>query len=182
MTSQMVAVFGSSAARPGEPDFESAVRLGALLASAGYGVVNGGYAGLMEAVSIGASRVGGEVLGITAPDLFPDRPGGNAYLTTELQAASLTERIHELVQRSCAAVVLPGSIGTLTELAVYWNEAFIANLRGAPERPVVTVGAKWQAIIPYLVDELATRPDLVHLARTVDEAYEFVHARLASTP
>lgn len=179
MPGHTVAVFGSSASLPGQPEFEDAVRLGGLLAQSGYGVINGGYAGLMEAVSIGAAQAGGTVFGVTVPSLFPSREGGNSSLTDEIPTATLTERIHELVERSSAAIALPGSIGTLTELAVYWNDAYIAGLRGAPERPVVTVGPTWRTVIRHLVQELHTRDDLVTVVDTVDEAHAFVDQRLS---
>ncbi|HDH03780.1 MAG TPA: DNA-binding protein [Actinobacteria bacterium] len=179
MSSNTVAVFGSSTSQPGQPDFEDAVRLGEMLARSGHGVINGGYAGLMEAVSIGAARAGGTVAGVTVPALFPSRPGGNSSLSEEIPTATLTERIHELVQRSSAAIALPGSIGTLTELAVYWNDAYIAGLNGAPERPVVTVGRSWRKVVEYLISELDTRDDLVTMVDTVDEAHAFVDQHLA---
>lgn len=177
--SHTIAVFGSSESQPGDADFDDAVRLGGLLASAGYSVINGGYAGLMEAVSIGAAGAGGTVFGVTVPELFPMRQGGNSSLTDEIPTATLTERIHELVVRSSAAIALPGSIGTLTELAVYWNDAYISALRGAPERPIVTVGQRWRTIVPYLVKELHTRADLVATVDTVEQAHAFVSERLA---
>jgi uncharacterized protein (TIGR00725 family) len=176
--SHTIAVFGSSGSQPGEPDFDDAIRLGGLLVDQGFSIINGGYAGLMEAVSIGASRAGGTVYGVTVPQLFPTRPGGNTSLTDEIQTATLTERIHELVQRSSAAIALPGSIGTLTEITVYWNDAYIAALRGAPERPLVTVGPRWRSIVPYLVRELDTRDDLVTTVDTIEQAHSFVTSRL----
>lgn len=49
-----VVVFGSSLVKEGSREFAEAELLGSLLAGSGYGVVNGGYCGTMEAVSKGA--------------------------------------------------------------------------------------------------------------------------------
>ena len=50
----VVAVFGASVSLPGDQLYEQGVRCGRLLAEAGFGVATGGYAGVMEAVSLGA--------------------------------------------------------------------------------------------------------------------------------
>ena len=54
-TPRLVAVFGSADSKDGDPRYESARRVGTLLVAAGYGVVTGGYGGVMEAVSRGAA-------------------------------------------------------------------------------------------------------------------------------
>ena len=98
----IVAVFGSSQSQPGDSDYESAVELGGHLARLGYGVTNGGYGGLMEAVSKGATDEGGRAIGVVAPVLFPGRSSGNRFLTAEIAAKSLTERIHTMSEMSAA--------------------------------------------------------------------------------
>ena len=173
----IVAVFGASASRPGDGHYEDGERCGRLLAEAGFGVVTGGYGGLMEAVSKGAASVDGHVLGVTAPALFPERPGGNEFLTEEWRAAHLMERIHELTEVSVASIALHGSIGTLTELAAAWNLAFIGRRAGSEPKPVITVGERWAHLVPLLAERLQTEADLVIVAATVDEAVAEVVAR-----
>ncbi|NIA25497.1 MAG: DNA-binding protein, partial [Gammaproteobacteria bacterium] len=84
-----IAVIGSSRTPPDHPDYRDAQRLGRLLAEAGFTVASGGYGGLMEAVSQGARSVGGPVVGVTAPDVFPGRAGVNEYVTDEQPAETL---------------------------------------------------------------------------------------------
>ena len=148
--SPVIAVFGSSAGRPGEPGYEEARSCGRLLAEAGYAVATGGYAGTMEACSRGAAAAGGRVIGVTAPGAFPGRSGANAWVGEEWPAATITERIHHILSISAACITLDGSIGTLTELLVAWNIAFIAGLAGAPAKPVIAVGPSWAALVPEL--------------------------------
>jgi uncharacterized protein (TIGR00725 family) len=174
----VVAVFVASAPRPGEPDYEAGVRCGRLLAEAGFAVATGGYGGLMEAVSLGARQAGGRVIGVTVPDVFPDRPGGNEHLTEETRAASLLERIHEMVEVSVASISLPGSLGTATELIVAWNLAFVARFAGTDPKPVIAVGEQWRRIVPLLTTELETDGSLVTLVGTVDEAVQAVASTL----
>ena len=172
----VVAVFGASSPVAGDPAYDDGVRCGRLLAEAGFAVATGGYAGLMEAVSLGASEVGGHVIGVTVPDVFPDRSGGNAHLTEETRTASLLERIHEMVDLSIASIALPGSLGTATELLVAWNLAYVARFADAAPKPVVAVGHQWRRLVPLLTDELETDGSLVTVVDTVEEAVQAVSA------
>lgn len=49
-----VVIFGASTVNEGSTAYNEAESLGSLLALNGYGIVNGGYSGTMEAVSKGA--------------------------------------------------------------------------------------------------------------------------------
>ncbi len=182
MTQPHVAVFGSSQAQPGDPSYVSTFRLGALLAAEGVAVLNGGYAGLMEAVSRGASESGGHVIGITAPPVFPGRTGANEWISEERAHPTLTERIHDIVTLADATITVAGSLGTLTELLVAWNTAFVARFSGATPKPVIAVGAPWNASIPQLAEELKTDGSLVTTVETIEEAVDRLVRQLGLTP
>lgn len=122
---RLVAVFVSSRARPGEALYERARSFGQVIAEEGFGVANGGYQGGMEAVSRGAKERGGFVVGVTAPSLFPERTGANPYLDLEIRARSLLERLEKLFALADAFLVLPGGVGTLTELLLAWNHLYL---------------------------------------------------------
>lgn len=177
---QTIAVFGGSAAEPGQPAYEESMILGRLLAESGMTILNGGYGGVMEAVSKGAAEAGGTVVGVTSPSLFPGRSGGNRWLTTERPQATLTERIHDLISLSDASISMPGSLGTLTELTVAWNDAYIAGLRNSSPKPVIAVGEPWRTIIPQLTTGLETKGDFVTLVDTVAQAHSALLAALPS--
>ena len=83
-----IAVFGSSEPREGEPSYEQARLLGRLLAQRGYAVINGGYGGVMEAVSRGASEAGGLAIGV-ACDVFAGRRP-NRYLGRVIRCGPLS--------------------------------------------------------------------------------------------
>lgn len=176
--SPVVAVFGSSGTAPGTPEWLAAERCGRLLAGAGFTTATGGYGGVMEAVSKGAAEAGGFVIGVTAPAVFPGRSGANPHVHDERPAASLTERIDEMVRLADAAIALPGSIGTLTELLVVWNVAFVCRFNGATPQPIVAVGEPWRTLVETIASGLATDAALVTCVSSVDEAVEEVSARL----
>jgi len=173
-----IAVFGSSRGHPGEADYEAAVRCGTLLAGAGYSVATGGYGGLMEGASRGAAAAGGHVVGVTAPTLFPSRPGANRFVVEERPALTLTGRIGDLVESSAGVIALPGSIGTYTELLVAWNAAFIAALGAGRPRPVVAVGPVWSEMVAAVARRLSTDPALVTCVDDVETAVAAIRERV----
>jgi uncharacterized protein (TIGR00730 family) len=170
----VVAVIGSSQTKPDEADYQDAVRLGRALATAGLTVASGGYGGLMEAVSEGAAEVGGSVIGVTAPRVFPGRTGVNRFVTDERPANTLTERIHQLIHHSDAVVALPGSIGTLTELMSAWNLAFVARFSGQAPKPIVAVGPLWAELVPLLAGRLSTDETLVRCVDSVEGVTDLI--------
>jgi predicted Rossmann-fold nucleotide-binding protein len=94
----------------------------------------------MEAMSLGAHEVGGHVVGVTAPSVFPNRAGANGYISTETPAASLIERMVLLADGSSAAIALWGSLGTATELIVTGNFARVAHFTDHEPKPIIAVG------------------------------------------
>lgn len=175
-----VAVFGASGTAPGTDDWDAAERCGRLLAESGFVVVTGGYGGTMQAASSGAAAAGGRVVGVTAPTIFPGRIGANPFVTEERPAPSLTERIHDMMAMAAAAIALPGSIGTFTELMVAWNVAFVARFNGATPAPVVAVGDIWRELIDIAVTRLETDGSLVRCVPDVDAAVAAIVERLGS--
>jgi uncharacterized protein (TIGR00730 family) len=136
-----VTVFGGS--RPTPEDYEQALHLGRLLGGSGYIVLTGGYIGVMEAVSRGASEAGGHVIGVTCDEIEAWRPiSANAWVKEERRFARLRERLFALIEGCDAAIALPGGPGTLTEIAEMWNHLLIGALS---PRPLILVGDGWRA-------------------------------------
>jgi uncharacterized protein (TIGR00730 family) len=179
MATRTVAVIGASQTPTDHPDYLAATRLGRLLAEAGFTVATGGYGGLMEAVSAGAAQAGGAVVGVTAPTVFPSRPGANQYVTEERPSPGVSDRIRDLVETADAVIALPGSIGTFAELIMAWNLASVAPFSGRQPKPVVAVGSVWSHLVPVLADRLDTDGGLVQCVATVDEAADLVISHLS---
>lgn len=158
----VVAVFGSSTTQRDEPAWRVASDLGERLARAGFAVMNGGYAGSMEAVSEGAARAGGPVIGVTT-GLFNHRPA-NPHLTHREDTTTLLERLDYLVHVASAFVVLEGSVGTMAELFLTWN---LLAVEGRPQAPLICLGGPYEAFM-----KAVTAPGLVvpDLARFIEVA------------
>ena len=161
-TRPIVAVFGSSTTRRDEPAWAVADEVGAGLAAAGFAVMNGGYQGSMEAVSEGARRGGGEVIGVTTA-LFNHRPA-NPHLTHREDTSTLLERLDYLVHVASGFIVLEGSIGTLAELFLAWN---LLAVEGRPAAPLVCLGAPWEGFIRDLARPGLVVPDMLRFVEVV---------------
>ena len=119
--------------------------LGGLLAQRGHTVLTGGYIGVMEAVSRGASEAGGHVIGVTCEDIEAWRGvKANAWVKEERRKKTLLERIHAIIEGCDAAIAMPGGLGTLAEISVMWNLMVVESL---PRRPLILVGSGWQSTL-----------------------------------
>ena len=112
MPRRYVAVCGASQATPSELD--AAREVGKLLAREGAVVINGGFGGVMSAVSEGAASEGGTVIGIL-PET--DRAGANEHLTLSLPTGLGQARNAVIVTAADSVIAIGGGWGTLSEIA-----------------------------------------------------------------
>ncbi len=144
----IVTVFGASRVPPESQEYESALELGRLLASAGFTVCNGGFGGTMEAAAKGASQAGGHTIGVTV-GMFGGK--ANKWIKEEIARASLVERLQKLIELGEAYVILRGGTGTLLELAAVWE---FVNKGIMESKPIIVLGSFWNPVIGTLKDEL----------------------------
>lgn len=153
-----IAVYGGASPKSGEPAYEEARQLGFLLGKAGHTVMTGGYIGVMEAASRGANEAGAHVIGSTCTQLEEWRNvKANAWVKEEWRYPTLRERMYALIDGCDAAIMMPGGVGTLAELAVMWNEEII-SLKSP--RMMILVGKGWQKTIAIFLEEFG---DYLHL-------------------
>jgi uncharacterized protein (TIGR00725 family) len=184
MGQKIVTVFGSSRLQRGDADYEEARNLGRVLAQHGFAVCTGGYGGVMEAASQGAKEAAGKTYGVTAG--FFTR-SANEWVDVEVRKKTWEERLFELIELGDAFVACKGGTGTLVELAVVWE---MLNKSVMSAKPLVVLGDFWPPILERVRDvELASASShgwaeangkLVHSANGVEEAVEFLVARLES--
>jgi hypothetical protein len=145
---KIISVFGSHGPKPGSQDYEVAWEMGKLLADSGFSVATGGYEGAMAAVSQGAAEVGGHVIGVTSKQVELTRSTIlNAWVKQEIRYHTLADRLVHLVSQNNGMIVLPGGIGTLSELALAWSLIQVGEIS---LRPLIIVGPMWQETIDVL--------------------------------
>jgi len=147
----VIAVVGGSAVE--DKTYVVAREVGRLLAEAGATLINGGYGGVMEAASWGASEAGGTVIGVLQGT---DRNEGNPHLTLGI-ATGMGKGRNTIIAITCDAMIaVDGGYGTLSEIAQALNHG----------RPVVALGS-WD-----LPRSGEVNPDLFQRAGTPAEAVE----------
>lgn len=116
MNNKAITVYCASSADIDEKYFSAARHLGALIARAGFAVVNGGgRQGLMAAVSDGALAAGGQAIGVI-PRFMVDNGFCHPGLSRTIVTADMHERKRTMAELSAGAIALPGGVGTFEEL------------------------------------------------------------------
>ena len=161
MSDKIISVFGGSSPRSGRSAYQVAYDIGRLLAENDFAVATGGYIGTMSAVSQGAAEAGGHVIGVTSEQIERFRPiKPNQWVREEIRFESLQDRLIHLVRHNDGMIVLPGGIGTLSEMALAWSYLQVGEI---PARPLVLFGPHWQSVINSFVDPMYVRPEHIHL-------------------
>jgi uncharacterized protein (TIGR00730 family) len=175
----LISVFGSSMPHPGSADYEAARDLGRRLAQAGFAVQTGGYAGVMEAVSRGADEAGGRVVGVTYASFeASDSVEPNVWVKEVVRQPTLHARVFYLAANCDGIVVMPGGVGTLSELALTWNLVQVSEIS---PKPIVLVGGLWQRTLAAFVDRAYIHPQhaaLLTLVRTPAEAVKLLEEKV----
>ena len=155
--------------------------MGTLIAQRGYDLVcGGGYRGLMAASIDGALSSGGPATGVL-PRFMVDRGWAHPGLTETLVTETMHERKMLMARLSCAAIALPGGIGTLDELfeIMTWHQ-----LKLYPG-PVVIVNTDGYYdplldMLQRMIDQGFMRDGHIHatIAATPEEAMEIISQSL----
>jgi predicted Rossmann-fold nucleotide-binding protein len=90
----------------------------------------------------------------------------------ERRYVTLRERLGALIDGCQAAIALPGGVGTLTEIALFWNHLVI---RAMEPKPLILVGAGWKTTFDVFFQQLGNYMnshdrDLLSFAADVDTA------------
>lgn len=147
---KIVTIFGSGKPVDGSPEYEDAVLIGSRLASKGISVCTGGYRGIMEGVSKGASESDVKIIGVTSA-VFSPSP--NRYVNVQVHTQTIFERLQKLVELGDGYIVLKGGTGTMVEFAMVWelmNKEMIAN------KPIIVVSGFWKPVVDLLGQELTS--------------------------
>ncbi|HEX7878110.1 MAG TPA: LOG family protein [Candidatus Eisenbacteria bacterium] len=141
-------VFGSSTAGPDDPCSREAFALGAGLAGRGFVVRNGGYDGVMAAVSAGARSAGGHVVGVTTAGL-DSRRTPNRHLTEVHTEADLFDRLRRLIRGADLFVAFDEcGPGTVNEVVLVWALRVVGEI--GPDVPLILVGDRWPRLLEGL--------------------------------
>jgi len=157
--------------KPGDEEYQTAYQLGKILGKNGLDVCTGGYHGIMDAVSKGASEMGTKAIGVTI-NIFNAKV--SSHINEEIRCSSLFERIEKLVELGDAYIILQGGTGTLVELSIVW-EMFNKNLMN--EKPIACHGKMWKDIVDIIDDRMKfekRKHGLIYLTENIEDCAEYI--------
>jgi uncharacterized protein (TIGR00725 family) len=160
--------FGGSEFKVDDPIYKDAIKLGGFLAGKGYVVKNGGYYGLMEAVSRGVKESGGQCIGITNASFDP-KPA-NQFITEEIKAQDLFDRLRLLIHNSELFVIQNGSIGTVEELCITWCLRYTLTMSRIR---ICLIGECWDQVL-YGLRNLAIKDEEFTLLEVYEDMEYFL--------
>jgi uncharacterized protein (TIGR00730 family) len=141
-----VTVFGSARTPADHPDYQLMREVGGVLGRAGYAVITGGGAGLMEAANRGAQEAGAISVGCNIE--IPREQRLNDYVDIGLRFRHFFARKVMFVRYACAFVIGPGGFGTLDELFEALTLIQTATIR---HFPVILIGeGEWSGMLDWL--------------------------------
>ena len=170
---KLISIFGPSEALPDDLAYDEALHLGALLAEAGFGIINGGYGGVMEAVSKGSASAGGGAVGVTAEVYHARGREVNQYITREVKVKSHVDRLMELLDLADAYIAVGLSPGTLVEVATAWE---FMQKEFLPIKPMILIGDEWHRICDVLFTQqyYTGKSRQVKVVDTAEEAADYL--------
>lgn len=170
MSKKTISIFGTSKAKPGDSVYELAYKVGKLLAESGFTIANGGYGGTMLAAAKGASEAGAQTIGVTCTAFGPG--SANEYISRQITTDSLDQRLETLLDLGQGYVVLPGSTGTLLELAKAWelkNKGFLET-----QKPIILIGEFWKPLVELIASQDARSKSYLKFANGPKEVIDLL--------
>ena len=139
-------LFGGSGNNRETKEYKETVEIDKLLHKYDYIVKNGGYGGMMEAVSKGITLEGGQAIGITCKQVGKEK--GNSFLTDTIVTEKLFERQQLLIEDTDLFIVQKGGIGTLSEIFLTLDIIRKEAKKNQPK--LLFIGEFWNEIIDTL--------------------------------
>ena len=156
-----VACFGKTFLEKESEEFKLAENVAELLVDSGFGVIHGGYCGVMEASSNGANRAiakdktKNSYWNIGVPMKTFDAELAHSSFVNLPSAEDIGDRKKALISFCDICVILPsGGFGTLLESLEIFHNNQIAEKFGGKIKPLIFVKGNWKKIFDGLYQQL----------------------------
>src|SRR5690606_34075676 len=172
-----VSIFGSARTKPDDKYYQLTEKIAYKITQAGYGVITGGGAGIMEAGNKRAQLGGGVSAGVNID--LPFEQHFNPYIDSDknLQFDYFFVRKVMFVKYSQGFVVMPGGFGTLDEL---FEAITLIQTHKNARFPIILVGSEfWGGLIDWIKKVLLEEnnnisPEDMDLFKVVDHEDEVI--------
>lgn len=161
---------------------EAAEFLGESLAKRGINIIyGGGKIGLMGRLAKGATKAGGQIIGIIPEFMIPLELGNNE-ITELIVVDSIHQRQSLMIEKSQIAIVLPGGSGTMLEFLeiISWkrlglaiNEVVLINLFGYYDELIqmLNKSIEYGFMSPEYINLWKTVPNVEGALEIIDSFY-----------
>lgn len=156
-----VACFGKTFLDKQSKEYELAKNVAGLIIENNFGVIHGGYAGVMEASSYGADIAiekddnKNKYWNIGVPMITFDKELRRASKINLPSAKDISDRKKALIEFCDICVVLPsGGFGTILESLEIFHMNQLAEKFGGKIRPLIFIGGNWKKIFDNLYKNL----------------------------
>lgn len=173
-----VSFFGSARFTEKNPHYKDALRLAQMLGKAGFTIVTGGGAGIMEAANRGAQESGAESVGLNIQ--LPKEQRINKYVKHGIGFHYFFTRKTMLSASAQAYVFFPGGFGTLDEV---FELITLIQTKKMERIPIVLIGRDfWAPLLRWVEEQVFKRHHAIEkedmkiytLTDSVEEAYKII--------
>lgn len=140
---KIAVIFGSGKCTKKSNLYKSAEKLGSFLAEQGIDIATGGYQGVMEAASKGASKHKVNRIGVVFRS-YKSVP--NPFITQIIETSSYLERLQKFVELGDTFFIFEGGSGTLLEFC----SLIALKERNIVEGKIFCIGKKWKKLFYFL--------------------------------
>jgi predicted Rossmann-fold nucleotide-binding protein len=130
---------------------------------------------------IGGAPVASDIAvrGVLVPGQFPDRCLlGNQFLSESVDARSMLHRLDLLSSLTRYYVALPGTMGTLVELCIIWQNC-VLHPKGRDRPVILCFRQPWEGVIRHCCEALGVQKDFEEAIQYVDTPEECAEKILA---
>ncbi len=169
-----VSIFGSARTQRTHRMYKMAQKTASLLVKEGFSIITGGGPAIMEASNKGATKVGGNSIGLNIDLPFEQKP--NKYIKTLINFHYFFCRKVMFVKYAKAFVIFPGGLGTLDE---FFESITLIQTQRIERFPVVLVGSYyWTGLVAWLRDTVLKEgnidPQDLEIFQIVDTPQEVI--------
>lgn len=178
-------IFGSARAKEESFYYQEARKLARRLGEAGFAVVTGGAAGIMQAANQGAKEAGAPSIGLNIA--LPHEQKPNPYTTKSMNFHYFFTRKVMLAFAAEAYVFFPGGFGTLDEFSELLTLVQTGKTKPVP---IILVGKEyWQPLIDWFEKTLLKKNQFIspedlklfQLVENADQAFELIQKSVKKT-
>jgi uncharacterized protein (TIGR00730 family) len=165
-----VSIFGSARTEPDDPYYKLAEQTASEVVNSGFSVITGGGGGIMEAANKGATKAGGQSIGLNIE--LPMEQIPNDYQNLSLHFRYFFVRKVMFLKYAHGFIVFPGGYGTMDE---FFEAAVLIQTLKQASFPVILMGSEyWEGLINWieqtmLKDHGYIDPDDMNVFTMVDE-------------